>query len=62
MKTNQVNGRNVENRRKQFHTCVLKVVGKEKIARIDILDWILKETALDILSKYTTSVEDKRVK
>ena len=39
---NQVNGRNVENSRKKLHNCVLKMMGKEKVARMDILDQILK--------------------
>ena len=62
MKINQVNGKNMENSRKKLHNCVLKVMGKEKVVRMNLLDQILKETAFDILSKHITYVEDRRVK
>ena len=62
MKINQINGRNVENTRKKLHNRVQKVMGCEDVLKMHLLERILKETAVDILSKHTTSVEDRRVK
>ena len=62
MKINQVNGQNVENTRQKLHKRVCRVMGKENVVNCHLLNRVLKETAVDLLSKHTTNVEDRRVK
>ena len=62
MKINQLNGQNVKNTRKKLSARVIQVMGKEKNVSMHLIDRILKETAVDILSKVCDNVEDRRVR
>ena len=58
MKINQLNGKSVENSMKNIHNRVMKVMGREEnIVSTSLLNCILQETAVEILSTLTTNVE-----
>ena len=57
-KINQLNGKSVENSTKNIHNRVMKVIWKEEnIVSTSLLNRILQETAVEILSTLTTNVE-----
>ena len=59
---NQLNSREVENERKRLKAHVLRVMEGANYASFQLLDRILRETAVDILSKTSDNVEDMRIK
>ena len=62
MKINQLNGKSVENSRKNIHNRVTKVMGKEgNIVSTSLLNRILQATAVEILSTQTTNVEERMI-
>ena len=62
MKINQLNGKSVENSMKNIHNPVMKVMGKEEnIVSTSLLNCILQETAVEILSTLTINVEYRRI-
>ena len=48
--------------RNKLNDQLIEVMGKEKDVSMKLLNRILKETAVDLLSKVTDNVEDRRVK
>jgi hypothetical protein len=62
VKINQLNAREVENDRKNLKIRILRVMAKEQYVSGKLLDRILDETAIDLLSKVTENVEDRRVR
>ena len=62
IKSNQLNARVVDNGRKKLNSQLIEVMGKDKDVSMKLLNRILKETAVELLSKVTESVEDRRVK
>ena len=52
----------MKNTRKKLSARVIQVMGKEKNVSMHLIDRILKETAVDILSKVCDNVEDRRVR
>ena len=57
MKINQLNGKSVENSRKNIHNRVMKVMRKEEnIVSTSLLNCILQATAVEILLNITTNV------
>mgnify|MGYP006893427141 CR=1 FL=1 len=62
IKINQLNAREVENDRKNLKARVLRVMEKEQYVTGKLLDRILDETAIDLLSNVSENVEDRRVR
>ena len=56
IKINQLNERVVDNDRKKLNVRLLEVMGREKDALRKLLNRVLKETAVDLLSKVTDNV------
>jgi hypothetical protein len=59
---NQLNSREVKNDRKRLKAHVLQVMEGANYVSFQLLDRILRETAVDILAKVLDNVEDRRVK
>ena len=62
IKINQLNAREVENDRKNLKARVLRVMEKEQYVTGKLLDRILDETDIDLLSNVSENVEDRRVR
>ena len=56
IKINQLNTRVVDNDRNKLNARLLEVMGKEKDVSVKLLNRILKETAVELLSKVTNNV------
>ena len=59
---NQVNGKSGNNERKQLNAVLMDVMGRNSTPRMQLLDRVLNETAIELLSSTATIVGDRRVK
>ena len=62
IKIDQLNGKIVDNSRKNIYNLAMKGMGKEEnILSTSLLNRILQATAIDTLSNQTINVEDRRI-
>ena len=61
IKINQLNARVVDKDRKKLNSRLLEVMGKEKDVSMKLLNRIMKEISVDLLSNVTDNVEDRLV-